>query len=109
MRELAIRGALGAGRSRLVRQLLVESLVLALLGGVLGVLLAAGAMRVLEAHRPTSLPDYVALALNTRVLFFALGASVVCALLFGLVPALLGSRTQLHDCLLYTSPSPRDS
>ncbi|HZJ54536.1 MAG TPA: ABC transporter permease, partial [Myxococcaceae bacterium] len=99
MRELAIRGALGAGRSRLIRQLLVESLVLALLGGVLGVLLAAGAMRVLEAHRPTSLPDYVALALNTRVLFFALGASVVCALLFGLVPALLGSRTQLHEAM----------
>jgi len=99
MRELAIRGALGAGRSRLVRQLLVESLVLALLGGVLGVLLAAGAMRVLEAHRPTSLPEYVALALNTRVLLFALGASIVCAVLFGLVPAVLGSRTQLHETM----------
>ena len=99
MRELAIRGALGAGRSRLVRQLLVESLVLALLGGVLGVLLAAGAMRVLEAHRPTSLPEYVALALNTRVLLFALGASIVCAVLFGLVPAVLGSRTQLHEAM----------
>ncbi|RPH72648.1 MAG: ABC transporter permease [Myxococcaceae bacterium] len=99
MRELAIRGALGAGRSRLVRQLLVESLVLALLGGVLGVLLAAGAMRMLDAHRPTSLPEYVVLALNTRVLLFALGASIVCAVLFGLVPAVLGSRTQLHEAM----------
>src|SRR5262245_4622481 len=99
LRELAIRGALGAGRSRLVRQLLVESLVLALLGGVLGVLLAAGAMRLIEANRPASLPEYVALGLNTRVLLFALGASVVCAVLFGLVPAVLGSRTQLHEAM----------
>jgi len=99
IRELAIRGALGAGRARLIRQLLVESLVLALLGGALGLLLAWGAMQVLEAHRPTSLPDHVALTLNVRVLLFSLGASVVCALLFGLVPALIGSRTQLHEAM----------
>jgi putative ABC transport system permease protein len=99
IRELAIRGALGAVRSRLIRQLLVESLVLALLGGALGLLLAWGAMQVLEAHRPTSLPDHVALSLNMRVLLFSLGASVVCALLFGLVPALIGSRTQLHEAM----------
>ena len=99
LRELAIRGALGAGRSRLVRQLLVESLVLAVLGGALGLVLAGGAMRILEAHRPSSLPDYVALALNTRVLLFSLVASVLCALLFGLVPALIGSRTQLHEAM----------
>ena len=99
MRELAIRGALGAGRSRLIRQLLVESLVLALLGGALGVVLAAGAMRVIEANRPGALPEYVALGLNTRVLLFALGASIVCAVLFGLLPALLGSRTQLSEAM----------
>src|SRR5262249_34497287 len=99
LRELAIRGALGAGRARLVRQLLVESLVLALLGGVLGVLLSAGAMRLLEAHRPSSLPEYVALSLNVRVLVFALVASIVCAVLFGLMPAILGSRTQLHEAM----------
>jgi putative ABC transport system permease protein len=99
VRELAIRGALGAGRSRLIRQLLVESLVLALLGGVLGLVLAAGAMQILQAHRPESLPDHVALALNVRVLLFNLGASVVCALLFGLVPAVIGSRTQLHEAM----------
>jgi putative ABC transport system permease protein len=56
-------------------------------------------MRVLDAHRPTSLPEYVALALNTRVLLFALGASIACAVLFGLVPAVLGSRTQLHEAM----------
>jgi putative ABC transport system permease protein len=99
LRELAIRGALGAGRPRLVRQLLVESLVLALLGGALGLLLAGVGMRVLEAHRPSSLPDHVALALNTRVLLFNFAASVACALLFGLVPALIGSRTQLHEAM----------
>ena len=99
VRELAIRGALGAGRSRLIRQLLVESLVLAFLGGVLGLLVAGLAMRLLEAHRPDSLPDHVVLALNLRVLFFTLGASVASALLFGLVPALIGSRTQLHEAM----------
>jgi len=99
VRELAIRGALGAGRSRLIRQLLVESLVLALLGGALGLVLAGVAMRVLEAHRPASLPDHVALALNLRVLLFNLGASCVCALLFGLLPAVIGSRTQLHEAM----------
>ncbi|MGZ6132789.1 MAG: ABC transporter permease, partial [Myxococcaceae bacterium] len=99
IRELAIRGALGAGRSRLIRQLLVESLVLALLGGALGLLLAWVAMQVLAAHRPESLPDHVALFLNVRVLLFSLGASVGCALLFGLVPALIGSRTHLHEAM----------
>jgi len=99
MRELAIRGALGAGRSRLIRQLLVESLVLALLGGALGILLAAGLMRVIEANRPASLPEYVALGLNVRVLVFALVASIVCSVLFGLLPAVLGSRTQLHEAM----------
>ncbi len=99
IRELAIRGALGAGRPRLVRQLLVESLVLALLGGALGLLLAGVGMQLLEAHRPSSLPDHVALALNTRVLLFNFAASVFCALLFGLVPALIGSRTQLHEAM----------
>jgi len=99
VRELAIRGALGAGRSRLIRQLLVESLVLALLGGALGLMLAGAVMRVLDAHRPDSLPDYVGLALNLRVLLFNLGASVACALLFGLLPALIGSRTQLHEAM----------
>ncbi len=99
LRELAIRGALGAGRGRLVRQLLVESLVLAVLGGVLGLLVAAGALRLLEAHRPSSLPDHVALTLDLRVLGFTLGVSVVCAVLFGLVPALIGARTELHEAM----------
>ena len=99
LRELAIRGALGAGRARLVRQLLVESLVLALLGGALGLVLAGGVMQLLQAHRPSSLPDHVTLGLNLRVLAFTLGASVLCAVLFGLVPALLGSRSQLNDAM----------
>jgi len=99
LRELAIRGALGAGRARLVRQLLVESMVLAVLGGALGLVLAGVAMQVLEAHRPSSLPDYVTLALDLRVLGFTLVASLLCALLFGLIPALIGSRTELHEAM----------
>jgi putative ABC transport system permease protein len=104
LRELAIRGALGAGRSRLIRQLLVESMVLAGLGGALGLVLAWGAMKVLEAHRPWSLPAHVTLALDVRVLGFTLVASLLCALLFGLVPALIGSRTQLHEAMRQGDP-----
>src|SRR5262249_31449404 len=99
LRELAIRGALGAGRARLVRQLLVESLGRAVLGGALGLVLAGVGVRLLRLYRPTSLPDHVALELNLRVLGFTLAASVVCAVLFGLVPALIGSRTQLHEAM----------
>src|SRR4029450_8960308 len=77
----------------------VESLVLALLGGVLGVVLAAGAMRAIEANRPAWRPEGGARGWNTRGRAFALGASIACAVLFGLVPAVLGSRTQLHEAM----------
>jgi putative ABC transport system permease protein len=90
--ELAIRASIGAGRGRLVRQLLTESLILALTGAVAGVLLAYAALDSLVALVPLSLPANSPVAINATALAFALGLTIVTALLFGLVPALKLSR-----------------
>ena len=90
--ELAIRASIGAGRGRLVRQLLTESLLLALAGTVTGVLLAYVLLDSLVALIPLSLPANSPVAINGTVLTFALGLAVATALLFGLVPALKLSR-----------------
>lgn len=90
--ELAIRAAIGAGRGRLIRQLLTESLLLAVAGALTGVLLAYVSLDSLVALIPLSLPANSPVTLNTTVLAFALGLAVVTALLFGLVPALKLSR-----------------
>jgi predicted permease len=87
-RELALRLALGASRGRLVRQSLTESAVLGLAGGAVGVLLAANSLRPFVAFWPGSLPRAEAVHLDWRVLLFALGVSLVTALIFGLAPAL---------------------
>ncbi|KPK81243.1 MAG: hypothetical protein AMS25_07165 [Gemmatimonas sp. SM23_52] len=87
-RELAIRTAMGAGRLRLVRQLLVESLVLAVAGGALGVLLSLGGIRVLVSLAPPDVPRIEGVDLSTVVLGFALLVSLASALVFGLLPAL---------------------
>ncbi|HEU4628479.1 MAG TPA: ABC transporter permease [Gemmatimonadaceae bacterium] len=90
-RELALRTALGAGRGRLVRQLLVESALLAAGGGVLGVALAAALTRGLVALAPAGLPRLDEVALDGSVLAVATGVTLLSALLFGLVPALHAS------------------
>jgi predicted permease len=87
-REIAIRGAMGAGRLRIVRQLLAESLVLALAGGAVGVLLAyAGLRGIIAVVPPNTIPDEAHISLNAPVLLFTLVVSVVVALLFGVAPA----------------------
>jgi predicted permease len=87
-RELAMRAALGAGRSRLLRQCLTESAVLGLLGGALGVLLAADGIRPFVKLWPGSLPRAEEVHLDWRVLLFALAVSLFTGVLFGLAPAL---------------------
>jgi predicted permease len=87
-REFAMRAALGARRSRLVRQCLTESAVLGLSGGVLGVLIAAVGIRPFVTFWPGSLPRATEIELDWRVLLFTLGISLLSGLLFGLAPAL---------------------
>ncbi|HEX8718114.1 MAG TPA: ABC transporter permease [Gemmatimonadaceae bacterium] len=98
-RELAVRSALGAGRARLVRQLLTESIVLALAGGALGVLLAQLGMRALIAMGAQQLPRAAEIRLDPAVLGFALALSVATGLIFGLVPALRVTATDLQTVL----------
>jgi predicted permease len=92
--EFAVRAAIGAGRGRLARQMLTESLLLALIGGTAGVLLGAAMLRLLVALAPARIPHLQDAALDLRVLLFALAASVVCGLLFGLAPALRTPRAE---------------
>ena len=87
-REIAIRLAIGASRGQLIRQFLVESLALALVGGALGVCLGWGGLRVLVALAPPDIPRLSTIALDPAVLAFSVAASVAAGLIFGVVPAL---------------------
>jgi len=102
-REIAIRSALGAGRSRLMWQLLTESLLLSLAGGVLGLGLGYVGVRALLAINPSDIPRVgeqgTAVALDWRVLVFTLVAAILTGILFGLVPALSTSRSDISSTL----------
>lgn len=98
-REIAIRAALGAGRGRIIRQLITESLVLALTAGVAGMLLAVWGSRALVALAPANVPRLAETALDGWVLAFTLGISAAASLLFGLAPALEASRVDLNTAL----------
>jgi predicted permease len=98
--EMAIRVSIGATRMRLIRQLLTESILLALVGGVLGVALAYGCVRAVVAFMPEySIPHEAVIALNLPVLWFALGVSVLTGIIFGIVPALQVSGETQADTL----------
>jgi putative ABC transport system permease protein len=94
-RELALRAALGAGRGRVLRQLLTESLILSLLGGGAGILLAAGGMRLLLRFSPERIPRLEQVSLDGTVLAFTFGVSLLTGLLFGAAPALRLARADL--------------
>src|SRR5487761_1034487 len=97
--EFAIRAALGASHTRVIRQLLTESVLLAGLGGALGFLLAFGGTTAIVNILPGAVPRAGDVALDSRVLFFTLGASLFAGILFGLAPALKTSRVNLQEVL----------
>jgi putative ABC transport system permease protein len=98
-RELAIRASLGAGRWRLARLLLTEGVLLALLGGTLGLLLAVWSLDLLVAVSPAALPRSSEIAIDARVLAFSLAVSLAAGLFFGLFPALHSFRANLSGLL----------
>ncbi|HVH25733.1 MAG TPA: ABC transporter permease [Vicinamibacterales bacterium] len=102
-RELAVRAALGAGRARIVRQLLTESLLLAFMGAAAGLVAAFWALRALRANLPdlvrTTVPHVFDLGVDGSTLAFTIGLVVLCTVLFGMAPALRAGRLDLNDSL----------
>jgi putative ABC transport system permease protein len=98
-REIAIRAAVGASRSRIIRQLITESVLMALLSGAAGLVLAVLGSQALVALAPTNVPRLAETSIDGWVLAFTLGVSVLASLLFGLAPALHASRVDLNDAL----------
>jgi putative ABC transport system permease protein len=101
--EFAVRAALGATRARLIRQLLSESLLLAIIGGALGMLVAAFGVSALVALSPPDLPRVSAIGVKGTVYAFAFGITTLVGLLVGLIPALHASRGDLHTGLQQSS------
>jgi putative ABC transport system permease protein len=98
-REMAMRVSLGAGRARLMRQLLTESLLLGLAGGALGMVLAQWSVAGLLFLAPKELTQSIEIVADVRIYLFAAGLSIVTSILFGLAPALAGSRSDLAQVL----------
>jgi putative ABC transport system permease protein len=98
-REIAVRMALGATRWRLMRQMLTESIMLAIVGGVLGLLLAVGGRRFLLALSPSDLPRAGEVGLDFRILLFTFILSLLAGIVFGLAPAWQSTRTDLNTTL----------
>jgi putative ABC transport system permease protein len=102
--EIAIRNAMGASRARIIRQMLIESAVLGVMGGVLGLLIASWGTRLLVNLIPAgTIPTGLNVTMNVQVLLFTLAVSLVTAFIFGLWPAIQGSRTQTRETLQTTS------
>jgi len=98
-REIAIRAAVGGGRARIARQLLTESLLIASIGGLVGLLVARWGIDLLLAGRPANLPRMESVPIDGPVLLFTLFITLLSAALFGLIPALQSSRPDLHGRL----------
>ncbi|MEY2483702.1 MAG: hypothetical protein QOK24_2230 [Verrucomicrobiota bacterium] len=108
-REMAIRGALGASRSRVIRLLLTESVLLAVLGGAAGLLLAFWSLDLLVSLKPANLPRLGEIGVNRAVFLFTLAVSVLTGLLFGVAPALQVSKLDLNEGLKESSRGGTDS
>ena len=108
-REMAVRAALGASRGRLIRQLLLENSVLAILGGALGLLLAWQGTALLVGLSPETLPRAHEIAVDARVLVFSLLVSVAAALISGFIPALQASKVDLNQALQGTGKGGADA
>lgn len=104
-REIAIRCALGAGRSQIIRQLLTESLLLAVIGGVLGILLAYWGTDLIVALSPTNILRFGEVGLDGRVLVFTFVISIATGIIFGLAPAIQFSKPNLQETLRSVSRS----
>lgn len=106
-REIAIRAAVGAGRGRIIRQLLTESVLLSLAGGIVGLAAGYAGIRAILSFSPGNIPriglEGSSVGLDWRVLGFTLGLSIVTGILFGLVPALQSSRADLNSTLKESS------
>src|SRR5207237_452398 len=102
-REVAIRTALGAERARLIRQLLTESVLLALAGGLSGLLVAFWGLKGILAYASVSLPRVDVVHINGTVLAFAMGVSLFTGIIFGIIPALRASDVDLRQDLTETA------
>ena len=99
-REIAIRSAIGAGRGRIVRQLLTESVLIALMAGAIGIALAYGGLKLLTAAMPPNdVPYYIQWTIDRRVLLYTVVVAVMTGLIFGLAPAMQAAKTNLQEAL----------
>ena len=98
-KDIAIRIGLGAGRRRLIQQLLIESLLLSLFGGAMGLIFAYGGLKVLTSVGPTNIPRLSEVTIDARVLAFTLVISLLTGVIFGLIPALQATKPEINEWL----------